>query len=44
MFTSLRWVIFQRVAAYNGVLHPKLLAMTQHNFTGLNAWVTGNNG
>ena len=37
MFISLQWVIFQMIAAYNGVLHPSILVMTQHNFTGLNA-------
>ena len=40
MFTSLRWVTFQIIAAYRGVLHPKILVMAQHNFTGLNAWFT----
>ena len=39
MFTALRWFIFQMIAAYNGVLHPSIQVMTQHNFTGLNAWL-----
>ena len=39
MFTILRWAIFQMIAAYYVVLHPSILGMTQHNFTGLNAWL-----
>ena len=39
LFISLQWVIFQMIAAYNGVLHPSIQVMTQHNFTGLNAWL-----